>query len=60
MKYEPNRYAALIHFKRGATPEQIAAALNSIKDVLAFLPEKWSDVVHKYDDRYGSPVFYIP
>lgn len=32
------RYAALIHFRKEATPAQIAAALNKIKDVIDVPP----------------------
>jgi hypothetical protein len=24
------------------------------------VPFRWSHIVHKYDDQYGDPVFYIP
>jgi hypothetical protein len=76
-RYIPNRYGALLKFKAGVTEQQIARALNSIKDIIDLpdhgieyakdgsggyrkVPFRWSQIVQKYDDRHGDPVFYIP
>lgn len=77
-QYNPNRYGCVLKFRKDATPEQIAKALNSIKEILEVpshgveyrknndgsatpvqIPFRWSQIVNKYDDRHGDPVFYI-
>lgn len=62
MKNSPNRYATLLRFRKDASPAEIAKALNSIKAILEpeDVPNKWSEKVHHYDDRWGEPTFYIP
>lgn len=77
-QYIPNRYGCVLKFRKDATPEQIAKALNSIKAIIEVpehgvesrnntdgtvsyvtVPFRWSQIVNKYDDRHGDPVFYI-
>lgn len=59
-QYIPNQYGATIVFRQDATEEEIAQAMNAIKHVLERVPAKWSDIVHKFDNRHGKPDFYIP
>lgn len=47
-RYIPNRYGALLKFRADATPEEIAKALNSIKDILD-LPDYGLETVKNSD-----------
>ena len=56
----PRKYGAVIRFREGLSQEDVAKAMNLIKDYLDSVPAKWSDVVRKYDPDFGEPCFYIP
>lgn len=58
-----DRYGALLRFKPGVSEEEIAKALNKIRDVLDLPRDKdfrWSNVVRSYNPAWGEPVWYIP
>lgn len=54
-KYQPAQAGAVVVFKPGVTPQQAAAALAKIADVLESQPR-----IERFDPRFGGPVFYIP
>jgi hypothetical protein len=58
---QDNRVGSVIVFREGITPQEAEAALEKIKDVID--PNYYvggKPPVHKFDDRYGGPVWYIP
>lgn len=59
------RVGSVIVFKEGVNRQEAAEALLKIKDVIE-LPQDGNsllsalDCIHKFDDEYGGPVWYIP
>lgn len=68
------RHGAVLVFRKGVTPEQAAAALERIRDVIEVPPAvrdwtresapsrpfRMADKVHEFDDEWGGPVWYVP
>jgi hypothetical protein len=53
--YKPNQFGSLLTFREGVTEKEVREALKKI----AHLCEREPRVEH-FDNRWGSPTFYIP
>lgn len=53
--YTPNKFGSLLTFRKDVPEAKIEEALAKIAELCDTEP-----VLNKYDDRWGSPCFYIP